>query len=146
MKILFVCKGNMVRSQVAAAIYNRLTKTKDAASAGTYVGAEEEPEGRLLADILPSNFFKIMDGYDCDLRNETTKRLTPEMVTSADYVISMAEEPYVPVYIRHKNIIVWNIPNIATKENIEEIYEEVVSFCDKKGLPFNLAEWKCAPP
>lgn len=127
MKILFICKGNMVRSQAAAAIYNRLTKTYDAISAGTYVGADDEPEGRRLSDILPSDFFEIMDGYGCDLRNETTKKLTPEMIASADYVISMAEEPYIPDFLRDEKVIVWDIPNVATNENIKTIYENVAN-------------------
>ena len=41
----------MFRSQMAAAIYNKLTNTKDANSAGTYVGAPEEPEGWALKNI-----------------------------------------------------------------------------------------------
>lgn len=128
MKILFVCKGNMVRSQAAAAFYNHLTKTHDAISAGTYVGAEDEPEGQRLIDIVPNDFFEIMDGYECDLRKEKTKGLTPEMVTSADCVISMAEEPYIPDFLSGKNVIFWNIPNAATKENIETIYKKVEGF------------------
>ena len=41
MKILFVCEGNMMRSQMAEAFYNELTGTRDAISAGT--AAEEKP-------------------------------------------------------------------------------------------------------
>ena len=119
----------MIRSQAAAAMYNHLTKTHDAISAGSYVGADDEPEGRRLADIVSGDFFEIMDGYGCNVRDETTKRLTPKMITLADYVISMAEEPYIPNFLRDKNVIVWDIPNIATKENIEAIHEKVVDFC-----------------
>lgn len=133
MKILFVCKGNVVRSKAAAAIYNDLTKTHDAVSAGTYVGAEDEPEGRRLADILPEDFFRIMDKCGCDLRNEITKKVTAEMVAAADYVISMAEEPYIPDYLRAKNVTFWDIPNVATRENIKAIYQRVVSFLKGHG-------------
>jgi protein-tyrosine-phosphatase len=58
MKVLFICKGNWMRSQIAAALYNHVTKTQDADSVGTYVGAPEEPEGRALSyipEFLKSN-------------------------------------------------------------------------------------------
>ena len=56
---LFICKGNWFRSQMAAAIYNRLTASDAAHSVGTYAGAPDEPEGQVLADLFPTpDFFE----------------------------------------------------------------------------------------
>lgn len=46
MKILFVCRGNVARSQMTEKIYNTLTRSHDAQSAGT----QAEFEGETLAD------------------------------------------------------------------------------------------------
>jgi len=35
MKVLFICKNNQFRSQMAASMYNKITGTNDADSAGT---------------------------------------------------------------------------------------------------------------
>ncbi|MEI6479670.1 MAG: hypothetical protein WCO21_02490 [bacterium] len=57
MKALFICKGNYERSQMAAAIYNKLTNTRDADSVGTYFGAPEEPEGQMLSKLMSYEYF-----------------------------------------------------------------------------------------
>ena len=47
MKILFVCKGNVGRSQMATALFNKMSKIK-ASSAGTNV---KEDEGQKIKEI-----------------------------------------------------------------------------------------------
>jgi protein-tyrosine-phosphatase len=115
MKVLFIYKGNIVRSQMAAAVYNHLTGTKDAVSAGTYVGAPDEPEGRILSDLFPDPaFFEILEEHGMNMRNERTLRVTPEMIDTSDIVVSMAEEPYIPDFIKNDpKIIVWDVENFA---------------------------------
>lgn len=51
-KVLFICKGNWFRSQMAAAIFNKLTNSNLADSAGTCAGTKEEPEGQTLAQLF----------------------------------------------------------------------------------------------
>src|ERR1043165_7719096 len=98
MKILFICKGNWFRSQMAAAIYNKLTNTRDAISAGTYTGAPDEPEGLALTQVYEGQpqFFEVMEANGMDVKQNITTKLLPEMLNQADVIISMAEEPYIP--------------------------------------------------
>lgn len=42
---------------MAAAIYNKLTNTRDADSVGTYFGAPEEPEGQMLSKLMSYEYF-----------------------------------------------------------------------------------------
>jgi protein-tyrosine-phosphatase len=113
---------------MAEAIYNKMTNSHDATSAGTYAGAPDEPEGQILSNLFPddSPFMKIMDEHGMDVRKEKTKRLTPEMIQEADVAISMAEEPFIPDFLRdNKKVIWWDIANNASFEFIRETYEEL---------------------
>lgn len=129
MKVLFICKGNWFRSQMAAAIYNKLTNTTDADSVGTYVGAHDEPEGQTLSD-LPINpeLFKKMESEGMQIRSNKTKKLTPEMLKSTDVVVSMAEEPYIPNFLRASDkVIWWEVPNTTNsdKETSIKTYDQI---------------------
>lgn len=76
---------------MAAAIYNKLTDSNDAFSVGTYVGAPEEPEGQILADLpkqglLSEYFFEVIERNGMDVRHNKTSRLLPEMLEQYDTV------------------------------------------------------------
>lgn len=123
MKVLFVCKGNWFRSQIAEAVYNYLTHSSDASSAGTYVGAPDEPEGQMIFSLLPAPFFQIMESHGLDLKNKRTRKLTSEMVKEADMVVSMAQEPYIPDFLRNDpKVIWWDVPD---DQDVEKTYEKV---------------------
>ena len=111
---------------MAEAIYNDLTKSKDAFSAGTTTGSLEEPEGQLLKDIMPENFFEVMEEHNINIRENKTKRLIPEMLEKADIIVSMAEEPYVPDFLKNnKKVIWWNVENpvFVTRKIAEDTYD-----------------------
>ena len=103
----------MFRSQMAAAIYNKLTGTKDADSVGTYVGAPEEPEGWKLSEIpWQPGFLDFMKKKEMDLSEARTKKLLPEMLEEADIIVSMAEEPFIPDFLKqNKKVIWWEVEN-----------------------------------
>lgn len=132
-KVLFICKGNWFRSQMAATIYNKLTNSNNADSVGTYVGALDEPEGQKLFNLFKTpDFFEIMERNGMNIRNNTTKRLTPSMVNNYDVVVSMAEDPFIPDFLKNNSkIIWWNIKNPTyvdqkiAKETYEKIYKLV---------------------
>lgn len=129
MKTLFICKGNWFRSQIAAALYNKLTNSHFADSAGTYVGADNEPEGIKISDAITFEFFfDFMEARGMNIRNNTTRRLTSARLEEYDTVISMAEEPYIPEYLKEaKNIIWWGVknPEDITEETVEDTYTKI---------------------
>jgi protein-tyrosine-phosphatase len=115
---------------MAAAIYNHMTNSHDAISAGTYTGSPDEPEGRVLSDIMANDAtqFKVLEENGMNIRSNKTKKLTPQMLDDADVVISMAEEPFIPDFLKNdKKVIWWDIenPKIATPEFVRETYERL---------------------
>lgn len=130
MKVLFICKGNYYRSQMAEAIYNHLTKSHDAFSVGTYVGAKDEPEGQILSDLFESKsfFFNVLETHGLNVRNNRTKKLLPEMLNQYDVVVSMAQEPYIPDFLRaDKKVIWWDVKDggDTTLERMTAKYNEI---------------------
>lgn len=114
---------------MAAAIYNKLTSSNDADSAGTYTGAPDEPEGQILADLFETPyFFETMERNGMNVRNHSTKRLQPSMIDEYDTIVSMVEEPYIPDFLKDaKKVIWWDIENpvFVDKKTAEEIYEKI---------------------
>lgn len=108
MKILFLCRGNVGRSIFAEHLYNKMTGTKNAISAGTKPSRPEQS----LESALPKSQFVIeclkQEGvYD----NQTIRRrVTPEMAGEANLIIDMAEPETIPDFVKdHPNRIVWTV-------------------------------------
>lgn len=129
MKVLFICKNNQFRSQMAASIYNQITGTDDADSAGTYVGSVDVPEGDIIEKYFRTpDFFELMEENGMSIRDNRTKKLLPEMIESALIVVSMAEEPFIPDFLlSNKKVIWWKVENppFATRNVSEKIYNQI---------------------
>jgi 8-oxo-dGTP diphosphatase len=125
-RALFICKGNWFRSQMAAAIYDDLVGSGAADSAGTYAGAPDEPEGQVLADLFPTpEFFEAMERRGLYVRANTTRRLTPAMLENYPVVVSMAEDPFVPDFLRGDPRVIWwemENPKVVDAAKAEEVY------------------------
>ena len=110
-------------------IYNKITGTDNATSAGTYTGAPDEPEGLILKDYFQTpDFFELMEKNGMFLRDNKTRKLSPEMIDLADIVVNMAEEPYIPDFLRNnKKVLWWDVenPSFATKEVSESTYSKI---------------------
>ena len=88
--VLFACVHNAGRSQMAAALFNRLADPvrARAVSAGTHPGSRVHPE-----------VVAVMKEIGIDLSAATTTQLTPELAAAASMLITMGcgdECPYVP--------------------------------------------------
>lgn len=91
MKLLFVCEGNMMRSQMAEVFYNSLTESHDASSAGALATKKNHMSLRGL---------EALQEVGLDGSQQSSKQLTPEMIADADKVILFPTE-YMPDYAQH---------------------------------------------
>lgn len=89
MKILFVCEGNMMRSQMAEAFYNALTNTDDAISAGAVAETKNHISPRAI---------EALQEVDLDGRMLQPKQLTQEMVKGVDKIVYFPSD-YMPDYV-----------------------------------------------
>lgn len=122
MKILFVCRGNVARSQMAEAYYNFFTKSKDAQSAG-------------VLDFTPLKYGKptemvvqIMKEDGIDISKQKVKYITKEMVENSDKIIVMCKKEECPEFLLNSNkITFWDIddPYNTDIENHRKIRDEI---------------------
>ena len=103
MEVLFVCNGNITRSQIAKELFNHLS-TNHAECAGTRV---HQQEGQTLKEVVEEAaargvsvvVLRMMAEEQMDLSGNTRKQVTAAMVDAADKVIVMADKDTLPDYL-----------------------------------------------
>ena len=134
MNVLFVCNGNVARSQVAEAMFNHLSEHK-ATSAGTAV-RHLDREGQTIrahaespdAPITPRVVLELMLEKGFDLSDNVRNQVTPEMVDAADRVILMLGRiPPEDFLARSDKAEVWDLadPVHTSRESTAMIIDEV---------------------
>jgi arsenate reductase (thioredoxin) len=117
--VLFACVHNAGRSQMAAAIFNRLADPNiaQAVSAGTEPGPRVHPE-----------VVEVMRDHGVDLSNVVPRKLTDDLATEADILVTMGcgeSCPVVPGVERDE----WPLEDPKGKpiERVREIRDEVAA-------------------
>lgn len=132
MKVLFVCQGNVVRSQIAEAIFNRLYNGEEARGAGTEAG---KYLGRRLGTYA-FHTVKCMREIGFDISERTARQITLEMVSEADRIIVMALRETWPDYLaRSDKVEVWDVEDpaagtyeahVKARDDVKRRVEELV--------------------
>jgi len=118
MKILFVCKWNVGRSQIAKALFNKYSKKHQAISAGTHA---EKYVGVKLLQVSPY-VIQCMNEWGYDLSNCTQTPLTKKVVNQADKIIFITDKKNLPDYLQNSNkIIFWEIEDRAGKDYVSHV-------------------------
>ncbi len=124
MKILFVCRGNVGRSQIAELIFNRRSDTRHfASSAGTNV---REKEGQSLEELGmgAQNVVETLKEVNINAANQKRTQLTEALMDEADMVITMAEKDRSPDYLlNNPEAIYWEVPD--PKHQPAEVTREI---------------------
>jgi len=122
MKILFICCGNVCRSQIAEAYYNSFTKLGTAFSAGI---SDSTPS---KYSQLPKEIIQVMKEEGIDMSEKIVKSVTKEMVDGADKIFIMCPKERWPQFLLDSTkIIFWDIddPYGTDIENHRRVRDEI---------------------
>jgi protein-tyrosine-phosphatase len=131
MKVLFICYANVGRSQVAHAYFETLSK-HDSESAGIAVNerlaAMKLASKKLKDNPSQSSLRYIRRELGRDISEKEKQQLIPEMITTADLVVVIAEKERWPGYLKECNkILFWDIqdPVGMADESADDVYRQV---------------------
>ena len=136
MKVLFICRGNVGRSQIAEAIFNSLSRGKhEAISAGTQV---YENEGQRIGDKISAiHVIAVLNEIGMDVKDNTRTQLTEDMIKNASIVVSMAEMDTLPDFLKdYSKTVYWDLSDPfeqsldftrETRNQIAELIKDLLS-------------------
>jgi len=106
MKILFICRANVGRSQAAAALYNEI-HPNDAESAGTLVS---NPSIALRDREKANTIINVLLENGIDISNNHPRQVDESLVEKFEKLIVMAEPESIPNWLgSNPKTIVWTI-------------------------------------
>lgn len=111
MKVLFVCTYNTGRSQMAASLYNKLSKQGHAESVGTITDkAGETLKHRAQYRPAAQHVIDTMNQEGVDVSSNTRDLLTQEMLENYDKVVVMAEPETIPDFLKKSSkYVYWDV-------------------------------------
>jgi arsenate reductase (thioredoxin) len=130
---LFVCLHNAGRSQMSAALLERAAAGRHRALSA---GSEADPGGRVHPQVVA-----VMRELGIDLADRRPQRLTTDLATEADVVVTMGCGDACP-YIPGKRYVDWDLPDPAglpvddvraIRDDIARRVEELVAELDEPG-------------
>lgn len=128
MKVLFVCKNNVARSQIAKALFNSINGEHTASAAGTHVlnPGESLQEralrkgGALAVEVMQDN------GYDISGYVQT--QLSKADLEEFDLIINMSAKKYTPKWLSESpKYLYWSIrdPKDIGYEVTDEVRRQI---------------------
>jgi protein-tyrosine-phosphatase len=131
MKVLFICYANVGRSQVAHAHFEKLSK-HDCESAGIAVNerltAMKLASRKLKDNPNQSSVRYIRRELGRDIGEKEKQQLIPEMITTADLVVVIAEKERWPSYLQECNkVLFWDIQDPVGMSDVsaDKVYRQV---------------------
>ncbi len=112
MKVLFVCRQNVGRSQMAKAFYNALTNTNNASSAGTHVDQAGQTLQERKATSSSKNFFvlDVMNELGIDMSRYVRTPLDEASAKKYDLIVNMTDVNDVPKWLLNSSQYVhWDV-------------------------------------
>lgn len=114
-KILFVCSGNVGRSQMAEAYYNHFTHSNDASSAGT------NPETPKKYPKMPDELVALMNEDNINIAYQKVRLINEGMIKNNDKIIVMCEKEACPMFLLNsKKTSFWDVED-PYKKSMDEM-------------------------
>ena len=103
-KILFVCYGNVGRSQMAEAFYNHFTNSNDSWSAG--IQEDTPAKYKNPAPLIVEAMLEL----GIDISQATVKTINQKIIDESEKIIVMCQKKQCPDFLlKSKKITFWNI-------------------------------------
>lgn len=121
-KVLFVCLGNVARSQMAEAFYNNYTNSEYAYSAGT------DPTTPKKYPKIPDIICQAMLEENIDISHNKVKTVNKKLVEEADYIFVMCEKEECPDFlVDSPKVTYWDVedPYLMGIEDLRKIRDEI---------------------
>ena len=113
MKVLFVCKANVGRSQVAQVRFEQLSKHESyCAGIGVAESVAQLPSSKLkdIRNPRPVEYIKTRLGVDLSERDWL--QLTPQLIEDMDLAIIIHDKAEWPDYLKEGGkVVFWDIPD-----------------------------------
>lgn len=107
-KVVFICRGNLIRSQICKALYNQMANRESfAESYGTDVQSDGNEGVAIETHQYLSNLIKIMNEHGLDISKEVSKQLTESAIKDADNIIIMGRKSNIPEWMDKYNYEYW---------------------------------------
>ena len=133
-KVVFICKGNIFRSQTAKAFYNQLKKDDSfAVSYGVWVDGEGNQDRKVSSYPGLQMLVNEIKKYGLDISNEQANQLKEEYIVDADKIVVMAEREFIPEWLEKYQYEYWEVqnPEVHTlkfvEDNVKLIREKVLT-------------------
>lgn len=135
-KVIFICRGNLIRSQICKALYNHMSKDSSfAESYGTDVEADGNDKKKLKDFDHLSNLVKIMKNHGMDISEEIPKQLIEESIKNASKIIYMGRRKNIPDWMSKYNYEYWeDCLNEIEKNKDFNLNIRVPKFGDEKDI------------
>lgn len=100
-KVLFVCFGNIIRSQMAEGYYNSFTNSQDASSAGVDYDATHFYKHPDISAI------EVMKEENIDISNNKVTYFNPEMIDKYEKIYVLTRKIDCPPELLNSNKVTW---------------------------------------
>lgn len=110
MKVLFICRGNVGRSQIAEALLKKEAANRfEVSSAGTKLSGPEQPIGELTPAI--NEVLDVMNEIGIDVSRNVRRQVTEEMAQYSDKIILVVDDnDPIPDYLTNNpKVIRWDV-------------------------------------
>jgi len=133
-RILFVCKHNLFRSQVAESFFKKMNKNKKYVGDGA--GIIEWDKKKLAGDKAYEIERKVVKRFGIKL-GKKSKSLSSGLLKKTNIVVIVADDVPVSIFKKEKSfegkIILWKTKDVkAHHKNKEKVATDTIKFIEKK--------------
>lgn len=120
MKVLFVCRSNVKRSQAAMGFYNQLVPGQGV-SAGIIVGT---PGEKLKDRFGKIPIMTVMKEHGVDISENVRTQLTQDVLNDYEKVVVMAQPETIPEWLANSpKVVIWTVRDVkgdVTTKSLDE--------------------------